>query len=332
MGKVSVIVPSLLCRYASRTVEDILKKAKGDIEVIVILDDYIPDPPIKNHPKLTVIHKGRRTGLRESVNMGARLATGKYIMKCDDHCMFAEGFDLVLKEHSQNNWLQVPSRHSIKADDWTIARKFPTEYEYMGYPYSSKRGIGLFAKKWWGEHGNDPKNTGIAEFWYREWERADIKIDDIMCMQGSCWFMETEHFKKIGGLCSYSTMYGEPQELILKTWLSGGRCVVNKNTYYAHMYKGDELSGQPHEREYRLNLNAMRETERYVTWYWMTDQWTMPSLTGRPIRRIKWLIEKFWPIPDWPENWEEERDLYYQKYGIPREPVGGYALEVKNGK
>jgi len=145
--------------------------------------------------------------------------------------------------------------------------------------------------------------------------------------------MEAEHYRNIGGLFDYSTMYGEPQELILKTWLSGGRCVVNKHTYYAHMYKGDEFSGKPHEREYQLNLTAMRETERYVTCYWMTDQWVKDKPLGDwPPIHIDRLISRFWPIPDWPENWEEERDQYYQKHGIPKEPTEGYALEVKEKK
>jgi hypothetical protein len=128
--------------------------------------------------------------------------------------------------------------------------------------------------------------------------------------------MEKSHFEHIGGLFDYKTMYQEPAELTFKTWLSGGRCIVNKNTWYAHMYKGKDLSEVPHARGYKLDLTAMRETERYGTWYWATDQWPLAT------RKFEWLVEKFWPISGWPDNWKEERDKFYERYGLPTNPVG----------
>ena len=99
MAKVSIIIPSRNCQYVSRTVEDIYENATGDFETIVLLDDYWPVPDINyNHPNLTVIHKNKVGGMRNSLNLGAQLAKGKYLAKCDDHCMFGKGFDEILQK------------------------------------------------------------------------------------------------------------------------------------------------------------------------------------------------------------------------------------------
>ena len=29
---------------------------------------------------------------------------------------------------------------------------------------------------------------------------------------------------------------------------------------------------------------------------------------------MKWFVEHFWPIPGWPENWEEEGVKYYSDH------------------
>lgn len=42
-------------------------------------------------------------------------------------------------------------------------------------------------------------------------------------------FMRTE---------GYTGWGQEDVEICLETWLHGGRCVVNKNTWYAHLFKG----------------------------------------------------------------------------------------------
>ena len=310
--ELSIIVPSYNCKYATKTVEDLFEKASGAIEIIIILDNYWPNPPLKEHSNLTIIHKGSVLGMRDSINKGVSIAKGKYIMKVDDHCMFSEGFDLALEKDMESDWLVVPSRYSLDAINWKPIR-CAVEYEYLAYPYKYTDkfrygGIGLYSKKWLGENGDDPINMGVQEFYKREDQRKHIKIDDIMIFQGSCWFMEKKWFNKIKGLFNYKTMYQEPAELIFKTWLSGGRCVVNKNAWYAHMFKGKDFGEEPNIRGYTLDLHAMRETERYGTWYWMNDCWLLA------VKKIGWLIEKFWPVPGWPDNWEEQRDEFYKKY------------------
>lgn len=315
MAKVSIIIPSYNCKYVAKTVDSVFENATGEIEVLVILDHYTPDPPIKERKNLIVFQKRVRTGMRNSINLGSSMATGKYLMKLDDHCLVSPGFDETLQIDVQDDWLVIPSRYGLDILNWK-SKWYPMSYDYAAYPYvyydRFRYGIGLFSKKWEGEHGNDAKNRGVEQYYWRENERIHLKIDDIMIFPGACWFTSATHFKNIDGLSEtlFNTLYQEPIELVCKTWLSGGRVVVNKHTYYAHMYKTEDNAkgGDTHGRGYVLNLTEMRETERFGCTYWMNNCWK-PA-----IYPIEWLIEKFWPIPGWPENWRGEKIIFEKKY------------------
>ena len=98
-------------------------------------------------------------------------------------------------------------------------------------------------------------------------------------------------------------MEAEPQEIGFKVWLSGGRCIRVKDTNYAHMHKNErELDNRG--RTWKLSWSAMRDTGRFQTNLWMNDLWP------RATRKMEWLVDHFWPIPTWPENWKEVKEKY----------------------
>ena len=306
MSMLSVIIPSRNCKYAARTVDDIFENATEEIEVIVLLDGYWPVPQIKDYPHLTIVHKAQVKGMRNSVNLGVQLAKGKYIAKCDDHCMFGKGFDEILKADLEDDWLVNPSRYSMDAEKW-IRGRGPVEYLFITYPWEKDNmyGNGLHGKKWIGQDGYG-KNMGYQEFYWMENHNRDKLIDDMMTFQGSFWMMTKEKYLSIGGLDERhcDLMENEPQELGFKVWLSGGRCIVNKKTWYAHMHKNErELDNN--SRSWKLSWKAMRETGRYQTWYWMEDKWPLAT------RNMEWFVAHFWRIPSWPDNWKEDKLRYY---------------------
>src|SRR4030042_876330 len=98
----SVIIPSRNSPFAIRTIQDILEKAVTEIEVIINVDENWPTP-LLNDKRITYVHPGIPKGLRNGVNAGLALAKGKYVMKIDDHCMFAPEFDKVLQADMQDN-------------------------------------------------------------------------------------------------------------------------------------------------------------------------------------------------------------------------------------
>ena len=290
----SIVIPSRNISswpYTQKTVDDLFNKATGEIEVIVVLDGYILDPLLKEQKNLTIIYNKESQGMRPAINKGIAIAKGKYIMKVDDHCSFSEGFDEILAADCDSNWLSVPSRYSLDGENWK--RKYgPIDYNYLTYPYNldDQFGFGFHGKKWHGERGF----TG--GYFDREKKLKHILIDDIIAFQGSCWFTTKDHFNKIGGMQHEGYLdHQEAQEMTFKTWLSGGRCVVNKNAYYCHLHKGSQ-----HGRGYRLLKHKMIDSQIYSTDLWLNNKWP-----GQ-IHKLKWLIEKdnWWPLEMWPTDWD----------------------------
>lgn len=282
MAKVSVIIPSRNEQFLGKTVEELISKATGDVSVIVHLDGYWPDPPLPNHPNLHIIHRSKPRGMRAGINACAQIATGKYLMKVDAHCAFAEGWDEVLQADCDDNWVVIPRRYSLDPDTWEPRlERTPIDYEFLSYPYWKPGHFGL--------HGTQWRQRGKERF-----NNPECDIDDNMAFQGSCWFTTRDHFwKRVGGLQEegYGTFIGEPQEVGMKTWLGGGRLITNKKTWYAHLHKGKRFG-----RGYSVSRSGLRDGNIYSAVYWMTNAWP------ERVHDVDWLVEKFWPVPSWPED------------------------------
>jgi glycosyltransferase involved in cell wall biosynthesis len=292
MEKVSVIIPSCKERFLPHTIADVINKAVGPIEVLAVLDGYMPDTEIVPDPRLIIIHKPVREGMRAAINSAAAQATGKYLMKCDAHCMFAEGYDAVLQADCDDNWVVIPRRVSLDAETWSIKHtgKIPVDAHFLSWPYAKYPEVGMHGNVW-----NE-----------RARQRKDVLIDDEMSTQGSCWFMTKKHFDFLGGFSEqgYGTFVQEAQEFGNKTWLSGGRMVVNKKTWYAHLHKGKEYG-----RGYFISKGEMIRGAHYSADYWMNNRWTERKFD------LKYLIDKFWPVPGWPTDWQEQQEAWNKKMG-----------------
>ena len=309
MAKVSLMIPARNEPYLAQTIDDIYQKATGDFEVIVMLDGWKPDEPLKHRDNLILVYREESKGMRNGLNCMARLAKGKYLLKLDAHCMFDEGFDETLQQEMEPDWLVVPSRYRLDVNEWLRGDE-AIEYLYVTFPYTHDNlyGSGFHGKKWLGENGIG-SNMGKGQYYWMERARKHIKIDDIMVIQGSCWFMEKEFFNRIDMLDEvHSFFFQEGNELCFKTWMIGGRCVVNKNTWYAHWHK----KGSP---SYGMSTGQKKETQRFSTWVWMNDKWP------KAVRNMAWFANsKFYPIPSWPSTWQSyvypEKDFrIFDQYG-----------------
>ena len=306
-NKVSIIIPSRNEPFLQNTVKDILKNAAGDVEIIVMLDAYWPDPPLPDDERVITVHLGKLKGMRANINSAARISTGKYLMKLDAHCMLAEGFDEVLKADCEENWLVVPRRYSLDADSWKRKDRKPIDYLYLTFPYTvdDLYGFGFHGRKWKGEYGL----TG--GYYHLEDKYKDILIDDIIAFQGSSWFMHKKYFFNIGCMDEINyNIHQEASEMGFKVWLSGGRVIRNKKTWYAHLHKGKQ-----HGRGFFLSKRQMIWSEVYSTDFWMNNRWEKQT------RPIKWLIDKFWPLEGWPEDWDDPKwSKNYEHPGLKKYP------------
>ena len=131
-------------------------------------------------------------------------------------------------------------------------------------------------------HGTEDKN--------RAGERKDILIDDTMTFQGSCWFLKRNYWEKIGPMddVNYGTFSNEAQEIGNKTWLSGGRVVVNKKTWYAHWHRDKRGYGFTNQQQKEYN-EGLGKGRAYAFDYW--------TKTKDYKHDFNWLMKKFSPLP-----------------------------------
>lgn len=292
MAKLSIIIPSRDEKFLTPTIDDIFRNCRDEqTEVIAVLDsDKWPGDwkeVTDRHPRLHTIHHGAPRGMRAAINSGvasAKSRGAKYVMKLDGHCMLDEGFDVKLLETIEPNWIVIPRRKRLDADNWTLTdtHKPDVDYHYLSFPDDPNDfgGPGLNGKIW-------PE---------RALARKDILIDDEMASQGSAWLCAVDYFYELELMDeqSYGPFWNESQEILLKCWLSGGRGVINKNTWYAHLHKGSK-----HGRGYKLPESWLQQGATFTkNWIW-NDAWSKQT------KPFSWLIEHFWPVPTWPENWEE---------------------------
>lgn len=262
MSKVSVVIPARNEKFLAPTVNEVLTKARGDIEVVVHLDGYWPDPPLKEDKRLKLIHRGRARGMRPGINAAVAASTGDYIMKLDGHCVLDEGYDEKLKADCEDDWLVTPRRHRLDVDNWVIndGGRGPIDAHYLSYPLE-----------------NDLVTTGLhgTEWKQRMKERADVLIDDEMSSQGSCYFLHRKFWDRIGPLdvANWGTFSQEHQEIGNRAWLSGGRVVINKRTFYGHWHKGKEAPGKSGGRGYSISRRDHALGHDYVNkWFMLEDR------------------------------------------------------------
>ena len=243
----SIIIPSRKDPHLERTIYDIKMNARGNYEIIVMNDD------------------DGKLGLRKAVNLGVEKANGDYLLKIDAHCMFDDGFDVKLTDEIEKDWIVTPVRYRLDVDNWEICRDEPTPIVYERLVIDR------------------PDKIGGVEWRSRKRGREKILLDENMVFQGSCWLMHRDHWNRIGPLQEegYGTFTQEPVELALKTWLGGGKVMVNKKTWYAHKHR---KFGRTYSA---LGNDEVKRGNAYSRDYWLNNRW--------PERKhdLSWLMERF---------------------------------------
>jgi glycosyltransferase involved in cell wall biosynthesis len=286
----SIIIPSRNEKFLVPTIKELLEKAKGFIEIIVVLDGYW-EYELPNDERLRIIHRGESRGMRNGINSAVKVARGEYLMKIDAHCMVSEGYDVMMTRYCKDNWVCVPTRKRLDADNWCIqdVGKPDIDYLYLSYPDDPNDfgGKGLNGKLW------NEKNADKS--------LRDKKIDDLMSFQGSCWVMKKDYFYELELMDeeNYGTFWNEAQEIGNKCWLSGGRVVRNKHVWYAHLHKGKK-----HGRGYFLDKRTCAIGAK------QTNKWLRNEAWDKQTIPFSWLIEKFMPVP----TWDEEKLNSIKKY------------------
>ena len=306
MTDLSVIITARNEEWLQDTIDDVLDNARGNTEVIAILDGYWPEVGIPSRPGLKIIHHTESIGQRQAINEGVRLSQAKYMMKLDAHCSVSEGFDVTMMEDMQYDWVMVPRMYNLHTFDWACGKC--GHRVYMGpvpKGCSECDNTNDFSKiKVWKPRLNRRSdfmrfdNTLHFQYWRGYEKRPESKGDivDQMCCVGAGWMMDRERFWELGGCDEGHGSWGQQGvEISCKNWLSGGRQVVNKKVWFAHMFRTQKGFGFPYP-------NPGTNARAYSKDLWENNKWP------KQVHKLSWLLEKFWPIPGW-----EEKDLQDQK-------------------
>jgi hypothetical protein len=296
---VSVIIPSKNEKYLERTIRNVLENARGEIEVLAVLDAWLPEPKIDiGDSRVTFLHFPEGIGQRGGINEAARRAKGEFIMKLDAHCAVGEGFDVILAQDCEPDWTVIPRMYNLDSETWKPKLHKRTDYMYIG---------------------NEPGRELRAEYYGRSQPKNDREIDDIMCCMGPCFFMRKDRFWELGGCDEGHGGWGQQGvEVSLKAWLSGGRMVVNKKTWFAHWFRGGGGPGFP----YPITGRDQEAARKYSQDLWLNDKWPLAK------RKLQWVIDKFNP-PGWkkPVTDNIHRDIRHKFDVLVRDdfsPIGAH--------
>jgi len=313
----SVLIPARNERYLKPTVDDVLAHAKADTEVIVVCDGGWPIEPLPQHPRLTVLYHPIAVGQRAATNHAARLSNARYVMKLDAHCSIDDGFDVKLIAAAKQLGeavTQIPRQHHLHVFNWrcqgcgTETYQGPTPTMCVTCASKGTPG-GPFEQVWlwerrqnhWRKSTDKPNRKFIASdnwrfdttlhFQYGGTKGAshDGDICDVMSSLGACFFMSRRRFFELGGLDEAGGIWGQfAVEIALKSWLSGGRHVVNRRTWFAHFFRVGGMTFP-----YPLSGAQVDSARTYSRSLWLSNSWPGQK------RPLSWLIEKFAPLPDW---------------------------------
>jgi len=291
----SIIIPA--CgekpENLERTLVSIDENATGEYEVIVGLNgEFRSKYEFAVGPAVKYIEFSSNVGIKTNINALAAMATGKYIYKTDAHCRFSKGFDEVLKADMQDDWIVMP-RFKIIKDDWSIQMRDGQEefydYFYLSCPFTDPRGFRFKAAGHWSQ---------------RTQERllSHPHLDETPQIHGSGWFMLKDRFFELGGF-PLQDPYGHGQEplwLGLRNWLMGGKVMVNKKCWYAHLHQNSSQRGYPEDRA------ATEKTYRLTAEHFVGDK-------GHYLHNFEWFIDKFMPMPGWNPDWREVLHKWKEK-------------------
>lgn len=303
MADLSVLIPARNEEWLGQTVADVLAHTSERTDVIVVLDGAWPKTPLEQHKRVQVVYLPEPIGQRAATNLAARVSTAPYICKLDAHCAVAPGFDVALLEAAQTlgrECVQIPAQFNLHVFDWVCdpcrfkADQSPALKECPKCKGPLRKELVWKSRRrtrteFW-RFDSEPK----FNYWngYKERTESQGDICDVMTSLGACFFMSRDWFLEWGGLDERGGIWGNYGiEIACKAWLSGGRHVVNKRTFFSHFFR---VGG--HGFPYELRASQQQAARDYSRDMWFNNKWS-----GQ-VRPLSWLLERFWPVPGWTDS------------------------------
>jgi hypothetical protein len=203
----------------------------------------------------------------------------------------------------EDNWTVVPTMFNLHAFSWKCMKC--GKLTYQG-PHPTKC-----------EDCDNTKNFTRKLIWQPRWNRKteswnfdkdlhfqydnEFKkrpgcgdIVETMSLIGACFMLTKEKWFELNVCDEEHGSWGQQgTELSCATWMSGGRLVVNRKTWFSHLFRTQKDFGFPYPQS-NTQVNHAREYSR--------EKWTTGKF-DKQVRPMSWIIEHFWPVPGWsPED------------------------------
>lgn len=317
---ISILIPARNEMFLARTIEDILEHIEADTEVIAVLDGKWADPPIKHHERVNIIYLPEAIGQRAATNVAARLSKAKYIMKVDAHCSFDQSFDKKMLEtfkETGDNVTMVPVMRNLWAFDWKCMKcgkkwyqgPTPTACREMNFKGTGQSCDGkVFTRKMMWVGKTNPQSVSYCfdkephfQYFNEYTKRSDFVNDkkvrgltETMSLQGSCFMCTREKYWELELSDEKLGNWGNQGiEVAVKTWLSGGRVLVNHRTWYAHMFR---TQGGDFGFPWPVSGKDVQETKKRVKDLFWNSKWPKQKYP------LSWLLERYWPVKGWTDE------------------------------
>lgn len=339
----TVVIPARNEEWLKTTVDEVLDHSSERTEVIVIADGSPLVHGLQQHPRLSIVMLPQSIGQRAATNLGMQMADSKYVMKLDAHCSVGKGFDTVLLDAAETlgpNVCQVPTQYNLHVFDWqcdgcgalSYQGPEPTKCEldtsnpkslYMREGYNKQVGLEpcggtKFTKVLRWRRRENRRTTSWrfdSALHFQYWNRRNNRgpISDTMSCLGACWMVDREHWTKLGMLDTRHGSWGQMgTEVACKYWLSGGRLVCNHDTWYGHLFRTQTGFGFP----YPMSDSQTNHAKQYSNNLWKNDEW------DGQVRPLRWLVDKFWPVPGWKEEERDALDTRAEHFGSVERHAG----------
>lgn len=300
MTDLSIVIPSRNEMFLARTIQDLLEHIEGDTDIIAVLDGAWADPPVEQHPKVTLIYHEQSIGQRAATNEAVRVSTSKYVMKVDAHCAFDQGFDVKLLADMQDDWTCAPTMKNLHIFNWVCPNGHeryqgpsgpcqecgqPTVMDVVWIPKRSPNSSSYCFDaephfQYFGEYNKRPEGKG--------------DITESMSLQGSAFMVSRQRYLDLGFNDEEFGSWGSQGiEIACKSWLSGGCVMINHKTWYAHCFR---TQGQDFGFPYPLSGRQVEHAKRMARDTFFNNKWP------QQIRPLSWLVKKFWPVKGWSDE------------------------------
>jgi len=300
MTELSIVIPARNEQFLKNTVEDILAHIEADTDIIVVLDGQWAEPELVQHPKVTVIYHPESIGQRAACNEAVKVSTAKYVAKVDAHCAFDQGFDVKLLADMHDNWTCAPTMRNLHVFDWVCPnghRRYqgpddpckecnePMVMDIVWIPKRSPQSNSYCFDsephfQYFGEYNKRPEGQG--------------DLTESMSLQGSFFMMSRQRYLDLN-VCdeAWGSWGSQGIEVACKSWLSGGKVMINHKTWYGHCFR---TQGGDFGFPYHLSGRQVENAKKMARETFFNNAWP------QQVHPLSWLVEKFWPVKGWTDE------------------------------